>query len=301
MAANLELTGRTTRIFSWPLARVGGDTAKMHPASVVLDEYQYVQPVHQHGACVKEADGEDSGGLGAEELPPGQAFSAGCGTGTRGAQDLLDGGRRDGQAQLGELAMNMAVSPERVLLGRADGEPGDAGDRRRAAGPATPAGVIPPAASLRCQASSVAGVTGKTPARRRRGMNRMSALNQARPAGSYRTGRRSGPAPRSRAGAPAARAFFAGSPRKTRTARLNSQRMIRNAILSSTWPASYPSARPAGEADQAKDVIEFPGGTGSGAVTLTAPAGSASEIAAVLRSLASRLDGAEEGSGLAGR
>jgi hypothetical protein len=37
------------------------------------------------------------------------------------------------------------------------------------------------AASLRCQASSV---TGKTPAQCRRGMNRVSAANQARPAGS---------------------------------------------------------------------------------------------------------------------
>jgi hypothetical protein len=43
------------------------------------------------------------------------------------------------------------------------------------------------AASLRCQASSVAGVTGKTPAQRRRGMNRVSAVNHARSAGSYRT------------------------------------------------------------------------------------------------------------------
>ena len=43
------------------------------------------------------------------------------------------------------------------------------------------------AASLRCQASSVAGVTGKTPAHRCRGMNGASAANQARSAGSYRT------------------------------------------------------------------------------------------------------------------
>jgi len=43
------------------------------------------------------------------------------------------------------------------------------------------------AASLRCQASSVVGVTGKTPVQRRRGMNRVSAVNQARSAGSYRT------------------------------------------------------------------------------------------------------------------
>ena len=38
------------------------------------------------------------------------------------------------------------------------------------------------AASLRCQASSVAGVTGKTSAPRRRGTSRGSAANQARPA-----------------------------------------------------------------------------------------------------------------------
>jgi hypothetical protein len=39
------------------------------------------------------------------------------------------------------------------------------------------------AASLRCQASSVAGVTGKTSAQRRRGMNQVSAAKQARSAG----------------------------------------------------------------------------------------------------------------------
>ena len=43
------------------------------------------------------------------------------------------------------------------------------------------------AASLRCQASSVAGVTGKIPAHRRRGMNGASAANQARSVASYRT------------------------------------------------------------------------------------------------------------------
>jgi hypothetical protein len=42
-------------------------------------------------------------------------------------------------------------------------------------------------AGLRCQASSVAGVTGKTSAQRRRVMNRVSTANQARSAGSYRT------------------------------------------------------------------------------------------------------------------
>src|ERR1022692_2171299 len=42
------------------------------------------------------------------------------------------------------------------------------------------------AAGLRCQARSVAGVTGKILAHRRRGMNGASAANQARSAGSYR-------------------------------------------------------------------------------------------------------------------
>jgi hypothetical protein len=43
------------------------------------------------------------------------------------------------------------------------------------------------AASLRCQARSVAGVTGNTSAQRRRDTIRASAENQARSAGSYRT------------------------------------------------------------------------------------------------------------------
>ena len=47
-------------------------------------------------------------------------------------------------AELGQLAVNTAVTPERVLLRQADGEPGDAPDRRRAAGPASFAGVVFP-------------------------------------------------------------------------------------------------------------------------------------------------------------
>jgi hypothetical protein len=43
------------------------------------------------------------------------------------------------------------------------------------------------AASLRCQASSVAGVTAKTPVQRLRGMSRVSAASHARSAGWYRT------------------------------------------------------------------------------------------------------------------
>ena len=59
-------------------------------------------------------------------------------------------------------------------------------------------------ASLRCQASSVAGVMGKISAQRLRGRSRASAANHTRSAAGNAPGRRAGAAPRSRAGAPAA-------------------------------------------------------------------------------------------------
>jgi hypothetical protein len=103
------------------------------------------------------------------------------------------------------------------------------------------------AASLRCQASSVAGVTGKTSAQRRRGMNRMSAANQVRSAGSYRIW----PAFRRSTAfwcrSTSNSAFFSASPRTTRTARLNNQRISRQTILSSTWSASHHRTSIAGE------------------------------------------------------
>jgi hypothetical protein len=103
------------------------------------------------------------------------------------------------------------------------------------------------AASLRCQASSVAGVTGKTSAQRLRGMNRVSAANQARSAGSYRTR----PAFRRSTAfwcrSTSNSAFFSSSLRTTRTARLNNQRISRQAILSSTWSANHHRASLAGE------------------------------------------------------
>jgi hypothetical protein len=48
----------------------------VHPAGAVLDEHQDVQPFQQHGVDVQEADCEDPGGLGVQELPPGRARAA---------------------------------------------------------------------------------------------------------------------------------------------------------------------------------------------------------------------------------
>jgi len=84
------------------------------------------------------------------------------------------------------------------------------------------------AVSLRCQASSVAGVTGKTSAERRRGMNRVSTANQARSAGEYRT-------------RPAFRRSTAFSCRSASNSTFfaRSPRITRHTILGSTWSANH--------------------------------------------------------------
>jgi hypothetical protein len=182
-----------------------------------------------------------------QELPPGWSVPARRGVDACGAQDLVDGRWRDGQSQLGQLAVNTPVTPERVLVRQADGELGDAPDRRRRPGLRRLLVSYFRAASLRCQASSVAGVTGKTSAQRLRGMNRVSAANQARSPGSYRTR----PAFRRSTAfwcrSASNSAFLSPSPRTTRTARLNNQRISKQAILSSTRPANHHHASLAGE------------------------------------------------------
>jgi len=57
-------------------------------------------------------------------------------------QDLPDGGRRDCHAELGQFAVDPAVSPQRILCREANDEAGDSGDRRRTAGPAPFARVV---------------------------------------------------------------------------------------------------------------------------------------------------------------
>ena len=83
------------------------------------------------------------------------------------------------------------------------------------------------AASLRCQASSVAGVTGKISVQRRRGSSRASAANHTRSAGSYRirpTWRRSTAFSCRSASSSAS---FAKSLRSTKTARPSIRRTSR--------------------------------------------------------------------------
>jgi hypothetical protein len=102
------------------------------------------------------------------------------------------------------------------------------------------------AASLRCQASTVAGATGKTSAQRLRGTSRASAANQARSAASYRTRpacrRSTAFSRRSTSSSPS----FARSPRNARTARPSTRHVSRWTILSSTRQANQPQVKPAG-------------------------------------------------------
>jgi hypothetical protein len=80
---------------------VGGDAAEVHPAGAVLDEHQHVQPGQRDSIHVQKIDSQYPGGLRVQELPPGRAVPARCGVDARGAQDLVDGGRRDRSAEPG--------------------------------------------------------------------------------------------------------------------------------------------------------------------------------------------------------
>ena len=103
------------------------------------------------------------------------------------------------------------------------------------------------AASLRCQASSVAGVTGKTSAQRLRGTSGASAVNQARSAGSYSTRPACRRSTAFSCRSTSSSASFARSPRKTRTARPRTRHVSRQTILRSTRQANQHHVKPVGE------------------------------------------------------
>jgi hypothetical protein len=91
---------------------------------------------------VQEVDCEDPGGLGVQELPPGRARAARRRADARSSQDLIDGGRSNRDAELGQLAVDPAVAPQRILFRQANDKAGDAADCWRAAGLAPPARVV---------------------------------------------------------------------------------------------------------------------------------------------------------------
>ena len=108
----------------------------------MLDEHQDIQSLAQHGVRVQEVDREDPGSLSVQELPPGRARAARRWIDARSMQDLPDSGRGDRHAELGQFAVDAAVSPQWILFRQADDEAGDARSCRRAAGRAPLARVV---------------------------------------------------------------------------------------------------------------------------------------------------------------
>ncbi len=108
----------------------------------VLDEHQDIQSLAQHGVHVQEVDREDPGCLGVQELPPGRARAARRWIDARSMQDLPGSGRGDRHAELGQFAVDAAVSPPWILFRQADDQAGDARSCRRAAGRAPLAHVV---------------------------------------------------------------------------------------------------------------------------------------------------------------
>ena len=150
------------------------------------------------------ADGPRRAGAPGQVHDPGPRLATGSRINAGGTQDLPDGGRRDRHAEFRHFAVDPAVSPQRILLRQPNDKAGDAPDRRRQAGLARLRVSYLLAASLRCQASSIAGATAKTSVQRLRGISR--AAQRTTPGRPTRNapGRRGGAAPSSRAGVPAA-------------------------------------------------------------------------------------------------
>ena len=140
-----EVQGEVAGLLNGPFAsRVRGDAAQVHPAGAVLDEHQDVRRFQQDSVNVQEVDGEDPGSLGVQELPPGRARTAWRRADARRTQDLIDGRRRNRHAELRQLAVYPAVTPQRILFRQAHDKAGDAAYDRRAAGLAPSACVVLP-------------------------------------------------------------------------------------------------------------------------------------------------------------
>jgi hypothetical protein len=103
------------------------------------------------------------------------------------------------------------------------------------------------AASLRCQARSVAGVTGKISVQRLRGRSRASAASHTRSAGAYRTRPACRRSTAFSCRSTSSSASLARSPRNTRTARPSTRHVSRYTILSSTRQANHHHVKPAGD------------------------------------------------------
>jgi hypothetical protein len=88
-----------------------------HLAGLVPRNY-HVQAPEEHGVNVQEVARQDPGGLGGEELPPGRGCPAwrGCEPGC--GQDPANRSGADAVPEAEEFALDVPVSPLRVLPGQ---------------------------------------------------------------------------------------------------------------------------------------------------------------------------------------
>jgi hypothetical protein len=114
--AAAQVVGHVASLLGDPLrCGVRGEADDVELACSMLEERQCVQPSASDRVHMEEVRGDDSLGLGSEELAPGGAGAArrrvyaGC------IQDLPDCGRCDPMPQPGQLALDSAVAPPRVF------------------------------------------------------------------------------------------------------------------------------------------------------------------------------------------
>jgi len=97
---------------------VGCDPGEEHFAAGHVDEKQQVVPAQRHGVDGGKVTGH--GGLGPQELGPGDRGPVGCWVDVVSLQYSPDGGCSDTMAETDKFAVDAAISPCRVVGGHLD-------------------------------------------------------------------------------------------------------------------------------------------------------------------------------------
>jgi hypothetical protein len=101
----------------------------------VLDDEERVEPAQRDRVEVEQIAGEDRLGLRMKELRPGRSGSPRRRVDSGGVQDSPHGGGADLVAETGELAMDAAIPPRRILGSQAHDQGAQAGGDGRSTGP----------------------------------------------------------------------------------------------------------------------------------------------------------------------
>ena len=117
-----------------------------HPASVVFDDEQHIQPAQQHRVHMEEVHRQNSFGLGSEELLPRRPRSTRRRVHSPILEDLPHCRRRNRVSQPDEFAVDSPVTPQRVVPGHLQHQPAD---HHNSPWPPRPTPVRPPTSHQR--------------------------------------------------------------------------------------------------------------------------------------------------------